>query len=189
MECLSTCINSRCIKKAQSVAEVDPPSLFKQFIYTHAHTLACRDLLSGNKKRFCLATDTIKGLSSSGWTSARSPGHPQNMACPPADRALEMDGRVRVNELDGCCFFVRAERWGGGSCTVSEWRGPQTTAAPILTAREKEKRAPSVPPASGPPSLPQRVYQSPPPPSSRPLNPRLPSLPLPARCCLFSQAE
>lgn len=62
------------------------------------------------------------------------------------------------------CFFVRVERWGGGSCTVSQWRGPQTTtAAPILTAREKEKRAPSVPPASGPPSLPQRVYQSSPP--------------------------
>lgn len=135
------------------------------------------------KSAFCLATDTIKVLSSSsGGTSARS------HSTPPADVALEMDGRVCVGE----CGRGWRELRDGGSRTVSPKggragsRGPQTTtAAPILTA-PNTKRAPSVPPASGPPSLPAcqwgRVLQSPP---SALLNP----LPLPAGCCLFSQAE
>lgn len=72
---------SRCIKKAQSLAEADPLLFLNNYLHTH-HTLAYRDLLSGNKKRFCLATDTIKVLSSSGWMTARSPGHLQNTAHP-----------------------------------------------------------------------------------------------------------
>lgn len=46
------------------------------YLHTHTHAQARslnRDLLSGNKKLLCLATDT-KVFSSSGWTSVSSPG-------------------------------------------------------------------------------------------------------------------
>lgn len=83
------------LKKAQRLA--DPLLFLNNYLHshtrTHTHTLACGDLLSGNKERFCLATDTIKVLSSSGWTSARSPGHLQNTAHPQLIRRWRwMDG-------------------------------------------------------------------------------------------------
>ena len=140
MECLSICIYSRCIKKAQSLAEADPPLFLNN--YLHTRTLACRDLYSGNRKRFCLATDTIKVLSSSGWTSARSPGHLQNTAQPQLIWHWRwMDGHVWVS--DG--RFVVEERgsWEmGDPCSVPPEGGQRpplrTTAAPILTVLNKK---------------------------------------------------
>lgn len=92
-------------KKAQSLAEAD--RLLTQ-LFTHAHSLT-GIFFSGNKKRFCLATDTIKVLSSSGWTSARSPGHLQNAAHPQLMWRW-MDGRACVSE----CLWERREVGGGG---------------------------------------------------------------------------
>lgn len=65
-------------KKAQSLTEANhlphPPT--HDYLHTHTHAQARSlnwDLLSGNKKLLCLATDT-KVFSSSGWTSVSSPG-------------------------------------------------------------------------------------------------------------------
>lgn len=149
-------------KKAQSLAEADPLLFLNNYLHTH-HTLAYRDLLSGNKKRFCLATDTIKVLSSSGWTSARSPGHLQNTAHPQLIWHWRwMDGYVWVSDgrFVGEDEGGRLSRDGGGGGVVlySLTRGRaeahrQQQLPPFW--RHKTKRAPSVPLASGPPSLPQ----------------------------------
>lgn len=136
-----------------------------------AHTLAYRDLLSGNKKRFCLATDTIKVLSSSGWMSGSLSWASTKHFTPPADLALEMDGRVCLSEW-------RSFRGRGGGREVVERWGESVQSHPREAPRQqqlspfwqhKTKRAPSVPPASGPPSLP--LCTSPP---SAPLNPSPP---------------
>lgn len=159
MECLSICIYSRCIKKAQSLAEADPLLFLNN--YLHTLTLAYRDLLSGNKKRFCLATDTIKVLSSSGWTSARSPGHLQTLHTPSwSDTGDGWTGMW----VSGGRFVGEegVERWGILYSLTRGWaEAPAQQQLPPFW-RHKTKRAPSVPPASGPPSLPRgRAHQSP----------------------------
>lgn len=178
MECLSICIYSRCIKKSSEFSRGRSPYTI---IYTH--TLAYRDLLSGNKKRFCLATDTIKVLCSCGWTSARSPGHLQNAAHPQLiGRWGWMDGHVFSDCGRGGGREV-VESWGILYSLTRGWaEGPRQQQLPPFW-RHKTKRAPLVPPASGPPSLPQgRVHQ----PSERTPS-ILPSLPLPACPVLFVQ--
>lgn len=92
----------------------------------------------------CLATDTVKVLPFSGWTTAHSHERLQNTAHPQLNVALEMDGRVLV------CVCVwandgRVRREGGGV----EMRNPvqsnprvgrglkTTTAASILSEQNK----------------------------------------------------
>jgi len=97
-------------------------------IYTHAHSLAHRDL-SGNKKRFCLATDTIKVLSSSDWTSARSPGHVQNAARTPAPHQLH--GHVCVRDCGRRRRGRMPESWEIQNSVTQGWvEGPRRQQLP-----------------------------------------------------------
>lgn len=162
MECLSICINSRCIKKAQSLAEADPASLFKQ-LFTHTHTLTGISLVEiESAYAWQLTQKTL--LPSSGWTSARAPGHLQKHCTPPADLAPEMDGRVCVNGRWSVCGRGGRSLSDEGSCTVSAEGGqrpPDNNSCPHSDGTNK-KRAPSAAPASGPPSPPQgKVHHSP----------------------------
>lgn len=163
VECLSICINGRCIKKKKKKKSSEfnrgkppptPPPHTRLFTHTRTHTQARslnRDLLSGNKKLLCLATDT-KVFSSSGWTSVSSPGLWQ---------------KKQKNKKSKNKKTLHTPSWShtGGGCTgcVSEWlwergqrrrrwlgdpvqsgsgvgRGPQTTAAAPDSNGTKKKR-------------------------------------------------
>lgn len=65
VECLSTCINSRCIKKAPGLADVDPFffCLFLFFKQLFTRTLTYTDVYSGNKKKKALLPGNRHGKS------------------------------------------------------------------------------------------------------------------------------
>lgn len=110
VECLSTCINSRCIKKAPGLADVDPFFFFVCFCflnsYLHARWLTRTSIVAikKKKKRFCLATDTVKVLSS--WFSRAS-----LKGCQPPGLSSAGVARMAV-----CEWLTVGGWWWGGSC-------------------------------------------------------------------------
>lgn len=185
-------------KKSSELSWGRSPSSFGTIIYTrtrthtHTHTLAYRDLLGGNKKRFCLATDTIKSSFPLAGRLLALLGFNKTLHTP--SWSCTGDGWTGMCVREWVTVVVWDRRvgacWEIGGLLYCLTRGraeaPRQQQLPPFWLH-RTKRAPSVPLASGPPSLLRvRAHQSPP---SAPLNPRHPLLPLPARCCLFSQAE
>lgn len=130
--------------------------------------MAIKWLLSG----FCLATDTIKVLSSWLDVCTLSRGI---YKMPPAPNTG--DAGMSVCEWLTAVLWESGEgfeRWGGGVLySLKVERPPDPNSCPHSdSTKQNKKRAPCVPPASRPPSLPRRRASRAPdrsPPSSAPL--------------------
>lgn len=176
-------------KKSSELSWGRSPSSFRTIIYTrtrtHTHTLAYRDLLGGNKKRFCLATDTIKSsfplagrlLALLGFNKTL---HTPSWSCT-GDGWTGMCAREWVTVVlwdrrEGACWEI-----GGLLYCLTRGRAeaPRQQQLPPFWLH-RTKRAPSVPLASRPPSLLRvRVHQSPPYKRSPQSSPALASSPSP----------
>lgn len=152
--------------KKKSLAEADPFLFLNNYSHRHAHTHTHPHTgisLVAIKSTFAWQL-TIEVLSSSDWTSARSPGHLQNTACPQLIwgwmagyvwvcvcewRSFYGRGRGRVER-----FWVRGGARGGGvQSQPTAGRGLQTTTAALILTAPNKKGSPPVLVAPGPPRV------------------------------------